>query len=130
MKTIEFFRVVPWGKWWLVIRCRSWHLLIFSWVWRIQHDVIIAILQSIHILCPKVGRIYKRIPRWLEQENEDNVAWTRNCCGWPSSPRQHLDLFSHLCFSFSVKFSLQKLSNSMLLFNRQRWVNIFFKLIM
>ena len=24
--------------------------------------------------------------RWLGQESEVNVAWTRNCCGWPSSP--------------------------------------------
>jgi len=24
--------------------------------------------------------------RWLGQEIKDNVAQTRNCCGWPSSP--------------------------------------------
>jgi len=30
----------------------------------------------------------KRIPRWLGRENEENVARTRNCCGWPSSPLQ------------------------------------------
>ena len=23
---------------------------------------------------------------WLGRENEENVARTRNCCGWPSSP--------------------------------------------
>ena len=28
-----------------------------------------------------------RISRGLERENEENVARTRNCCGWPSSPR-------------------------------------------
>ena len=28
-----------------------------------------------------------RISRWLGQENEENVARTRNFCGWPSSPR-------------------------------------------
>ena len=27
-----------------------------------------------------------RISRWCERENEENVARTRNCCGWPSSP--------------------------------------------
>ena len=27
-----------------------------------------------------------RISRWLGRENEENVARTRNCCGWPSSP--------------------------------------------
>ena len=27
-----------------------------------------------------------RISRWLGQENEENVARTRNYCGWPSSP--------------------------------------------
>ena len=26
-----------------------------------------------------------RIPRWLGRENEENVARTRNWCGWPSS---------------------------------------------
>ena len=25
--------------------------------------------------------------KWLGQENEENVAGTRNFCGWPSSPR-------------------------------------------
>ena len=24
---------------------------------------------------------------WLGRDNEENVARTRNCCGWPSSPR-------------------------------------------
>ena len=24
--------------------------------------------------------------RWLGGENEENVARTRNCCGWPSFP--------------------------------------------
>ena len=32
-----------------------------------------------------IGRT--RISRWLGRENEEKVAWTRNCCGWPSSPR-------------------------------------------
>ena len=27
-----------------------------------------------------------RILRWFGRENEDNVARTRSCCGWPSSP--------------------------------------------
>ena len=27
-----------------------------------------------------------RIPRWLGLENEEDVAWTRNCCGWPLPP--------------------------------------------
>ena len=30
------------------------------------------------------------IVRWLGRENEENVARTTNCCGWPSSPRQGL----------------------------------------
>ena len=25
------------------------------------------------------------ISRWLGRENKQNVAQTRNCCGWPSS---------------------------------------------
>ena len=29
-----------------------------------------------------------RIPRWLGQENEENVARTKNCSGWPFSPPQ------------------------------------------
>ena len=33
-----------------------------------------------------------RIPRWLGQENEENVARTRNCCGCSSSPRLALIL--------------------------------------
>ena len=28
-----------------------------------------------------------RILRWLGRENEENVARTRDCCGWPSSPK-------------------------------------------
>ena len=28
-----------------------------------------------------------RILRWLGLENEENEVRTRNCCGWPSSPR-------------------------------------------
>ena len=27
-----------------------------------------------------------RISRWLGRENEENVARTRNCCGWPFLP--------------------------------------------
>ena len=34
-------------------------------------------------------------PRWLGQENEENVALTRNCCGWPSSLRQQFSLFNY-----------------------------------
>ena len=28
---------------------------------------------------------WTRISRWLGRENEENMARTRNCCGWPSS---------------------------------------------
>ena len=70
----------------------------FSRFWRFQNDVIIPIFYSMHILCPNVAlssRIKNlkthnkqrtRISRWLGQENEENVARTRNYCGWPSSP--------------------------------------------
>ena len=28
---------------------------------------------------------------------KENVAWTRNCCGWPSTPYcVHHDMFTHL----------------------------------
>ena len=29
-----------------------------------------------------------RILRWLGRKNQENVARTRNCCGWPSSHDQ------------------------------------------
>ena len=28
---------------------------------------------------------------WLGREKKENVARTRNCCGWPSSPRPAKD---------------------------------------
>ena len=61
--------------------------------------------NSIFLLCPNVALFLKnvfifkdrtllknniertRISRWLGQENEENVARTRDWCGWPSSPR-------------------------------------------
>jgi len=33
-----------------------------------------------------------RIVKWLERENEENVARMRNCCGWPSSPRRRVSI--------------------------------------
>ena len=29
-----------------------------------------------------------RISRWFGREKEENLARTRSCCGWPSSPRK------------------------------------------
>ena len=55
-------------------------------------------------MCPSVARFSKnvlsarlrhykkiilegpRISRWLGRENEETLALTRYCCGWPSSP--------------------------------------------
>ena len=62
----------------------------FSWVWRFQHDASIAILQSIHILCPKVARLKKKFClrelktfKHIKIENEDfEVARTRKCGEW------------------------------------------------
>ena len=46
--------------------------------WRIEH------LKKDNIRRTKISR-------WLGRENEENVAWTRNCRGWPSYPRtKHL----------------------------------------
>ena len=68
---------------------------------------IIAILKSIHILGPNLAKFLKQEletlkhiitegqgfrSRWLGQENEENVAQTRSCCGWPSSPRQRVSM--------------------------------------
>ena len=45
------------------------------------------------IICICKGWTFKKdiigrtsILRWLWRENEENVARTRNCCGWPSYP--------------------------------------------
>ena len=40
-------------------------------------------LGELDTLKDNIGRT--RISRWLGRENEENVARTRNCCGWPSS---------------------------------------------
>ena len=42
-----------------------------------------------------------RIPRWLGRENEENVARTRNCCGWPSSFLHSFDSFTFYMFCLS-----------------------------
>ena len=49
-----------------------------------------------------IGRT--RISRWLGRENKENVARTKNCCGWPSFPRVHMtykmcssDLIRNVC---------------------------------
>ena len=47
-----------------------------------------------------------RISVWLGRENEENMAWTRNCCGWPSSPPGSYYL-KKLC-SMTIRTSREK----------------------
>ena len=35
---------------------------------------------------------------WLGRENKENMAWTRNCFGGPSSPRTSLIMVQYLYF--------------------------------
>ena len=60
--------------------------------------VIIAILYQIY----EASKVKKfktqnnwRIPRWFGRENGNNVARTRNCCCWPSSPGLNVLFFCH-----------------------------------
>ena len=60
--------------------------MIFFYVQPLQ----IKIFQKIFV-SGKVGHLtqyyWNWISRWLGRENEENVAKTRYCCNWPSSPR-------------------------------------------
>ena len=50
----------------------------------------------------------ERTRRWLGLENEENVARTRSCCGWPSSPRSvHKCIYLVLSLSWIKKGGLQ-----------------------
>ena len=41
----------------------------------------------------RIRQLKKKIWRWFDQENEENVVRAKKCCCWPSSPpfRSHLD---------------------------------------
>jgi len=73
----------------------------------------------------------RRIPRWLEWENEENVARTRSWCGWPSSPPwtelNHLSyclmfaivifFYSFVCFRFKFKIFNHSLRSGIRILN-------------
>ena len=50
----------------------------FSWVWRFQYDVIIAVLSSIHILWPIVARFKKNsfiFKNWIRGGSDEKLLW-------------------------------------------------------
>ena len=44
--------------------------------------------------------------RWLGRENEENVARTRNCCGWPFSPHGTVFRIKYILFTRETKYSI------------------------
>ena len=62
-----------------------------------------------------IGRT--RILRWLGQENEKNVARTKNCCGWPSSPSFTISTLPSIVLeSFCVKQNIYFLLKKIVIF--------------
>ena len=76
----------------------------------------IAILQSIHILCPNVARFKKNIiffENWklfitVSKDEDFEVARARNSCGRPSSPRQTVVFLFHSFMALTVQVQQQQ----------------------
>ena len=69
-------------------RMRAKFSLLF-WFTKIQYFIYVLTREMLKIcLSSKKKKMERmRILKWLGGENEVNVAWTRHCCGLPSSPR-------------------------------------------
>jgi len=52
------------------------------------------------------NNLRKRIPRWFGRENEENVVWTRDWCGWPFSPRCSVVLITWLWVTLYTLWTL------------------------
>jgi len=65
-----------------------------------------------------------RIPRWLGRENEEYVARTRNCCGWPSSPPLPVSKLKKKTFKINKKNKKMKyLKNCEIKENHRKMIN-------
>ena len=62
---------------------------------------------------------------WLGRANEENVAWKRDCCGWPSSLIQlkYWVIIKLATINLTEKFGIIRFDSSVL-FWAQRWTMV------
>ena len=73
-------------------RMRAKFSLLF-WFTKIHYFIYVLTREMLKICLSSKKKMERiRISKWLGGENEVNVAWTRHCCGLPSSPRYQNDI--------------------------------------